>query len=1429
MPSKVPEVGSECYSVDLDDITGIHHVTLRNASLRKDTRLTDLSNPSLSSHAVEFSNGEMTAVPRVNCATNSSKRDARKTPHREYQWDRSIAQPRPVGDVVRQNQFGSSGQDDEIDEVMPFRDQVANNHRNVAGVLDSRSHEVISYMTLPGLAGSDNSITGSGRVVGQLAADDQSSLSNFSESVIHIVPRKVTPSTSIEAEGSDVTAQAQEPVATAIDLQTSESSSTSRRSSAGRQISGASTSTVPTSPASSLFSTLPFWKSALANLPKVPITPGKPNYMIEALALEKQKNDDLEKTNDPDKTVIRRLSWGLRISYRQLKYLDEIEDGESPRLEEVSAPVYGLAMTEEGQIVVAEDTSRNAQSSLTSPQLISRPVEALPLFHADKNHLSQLFEALDVVRVELVGQKYSRLFPLDLVPEAKGKQRATDAPKGQQLPPGHDETDVEIAIDSASGKLYLRSRMNAPPVAIQSISAATGTNVATKGSVPAQNQLSNDSAEQPTRLEDIDLTAEFNQGATDLDDEEMYTAPSTIASHIIGSRLAQTQDIPSEVADYVEYVMQAQPFVPGILVEANEYWNFLKANIDGTWYAQGCPRGFLLRRPLCENDSDDVFRELLGLGRKLKTVIDVEAPKDLRVGFPVHHYNLIDEPVFRSSRNSSAVSYWAAIASFSKVQIADGISWKAVVSSQAAKWVDPCSLSGVVIPDDLRATGSSTALRNFLIGQTTILYGPWGTWRSDDYDAEQEIPEVMSIEDREAMLNASSRANDYPGLQRPHFMVPNEGDTNVNDDGTGRAYPALRFKKEKEWETLETRGPTNLRVVDDGTGRVYSFKGMKETKVWEILEKYETRDFTFILPSKAEPGNVVEESSDASKAEPSNAVEELSNETDADENEGDSSEAETDIPDEAVFDREPINYQNTLLITEGSAAADSSEGTPRQIKSFGSDMPKDDSHNDAVINEEAAAEQGPVTQANTCTSLVVFESPALEKPFEQLEEELEAKATSKIELPKQPECFAHTVLGVFGKKIMSDIKAQSYKYISNVDDDDDEVSNNGSIAGAGYDNIDHSSTWAKRPEPKDQTDLGLDGSSQSVHTEAINRLAYWSSSPRRVLRGECSHSYTFDSETEENERHPNLDWDSMDMIADYAELFNIAHTEKRTKVDPNFDEHVTNLLGSGALARKMMSGQGIIPRTTGRMMTLLGSGGVEKILDGYGHPRATTGMVTFLGTGAVSDMVCAPQGKSNGVNVPSPNSVDDTISARSSTPSATQSTDTRESPVLSGRNLSPTKMLSSAMGQPETPPQSPEADENLGVWEDDGNGGFESPGKHRYQYTAKDVKGQGDHFDDDVDIFDSAAKDTPASVQRAFHKAMVLPKAKAVSAVADRATNFDDEEAPSTPVRSAFGILSPIPESQTPIQRVRAPTSNKPSWIPFFTRGGRQTRFAARK
>ena len=533
---------------------------------------------------------------------------------------------------------------------------------------------------------------------GQQANDGQSSLFNFPKSTLHVLPWNTAVSTSLEAEASKCAAQSRDPVETSVNTPTSDSSTTSRRSSAGSQGIGMSTSTAPTSPASPTFPTLPEWKSALADLPQVPIVPGETSYFIEALDLENPKHNDLEKTCDPD-----------------MENLDH----------------------------------------------------------------------------------------LDLAPEAKGKQGLMAVPTNKEHFSAGDDYEVEIAIDGASGKLYLTPKVNAPSTVMQTYSITTNTKSATGAGALIEDQPTGESVEQSNTLESIDLTAEFDQEATELDEEYIYSGLSTIN---------QTQGGPDET--------------------------------------------------------------------------------------PVHHYNAINQPVSQDSRNPSAVSYWAAMASSRKKPIVDGTCRQAFVLSQAVRWVDPCSLDeGVEIPNDLLLGENPTALRNFLTGRTAILYGPWGTWTSEFYDPDQERPQMMNEENCEAMENASITGTLHQGLQRPYVMGPEDRDVIINDDGSGRPFPSRNLKNKKGWESFERRGYTDLRLVDDGTRLSYSLKGMEESKAREALQIYETTDIVVVDgPFKARPNDDYERPED--------------------EVEDNVSEAETEIlNNEVVVEREPTHFQSTLLLT----------------------------------------------------------------------------------------------------------------------------------------------------------------------------------------------------------------------------------------------------------------------------------------------------------------------------------------------------------------------------------------------------------------------------------------------------------------------------------------------------------------------------------
>ena len=173
-----------------------------------------------------------------------------------------------------------------------------------------------------------------------------------------------------------------------------------------------------------------------------------------------------------------------------------------------------------------------------------------------------------------------------------------------------------------------------------------------------------------------------------------------------------------------------------------------------------------------------------------------------------HHLNLLRNPVYQASRTPSALSLWVAMASRKRVQIEDHVSLKAVVSSQAAKWVDPVLLEeGVSVPAEVREPGNATAYRNFLTGLTTIQYEPYGTWQSETYGYELERPCVVDSDSKEILDEAYNESYGYLGLQQPYSMK--------GHDPLSYSFPDPQMKQQKGWESPERLGSSKLRFVLD--------------------------------------------------------------------------------------------------------------------------------------------------------------------------------------------------------------------------------------------------------------------------------------------------------------------------------------------------------------------------------------------------------------------------------------------------------------------------------------------------------------------------------------------------------------------------------------------------------------------------------------
>lgn len=362
------------------------------------------------------------------------------------------------------------------------------------------------------------------------------------------------------------------------------------------------------------------------------------------------------------------------------------------------------------------------------------------------------------------------------------------------------------------------------------------------------------------RFEEIDLDAEFGQGATDLDEEVEDTLIVaehsnvedcrfaadfnfsaweavmkevqqrrifTVDDHTIGERLSGRYHFHPSCAPYVEYLIQSETEEKVKLsIQANEYWVQVRMLTNQEWFLRGCPKGFLAKRVLEEGDPNLAFRELLGLEPLSPIAIEQHHHKRIsqrneqhhskQAKTPVHHYNILNYPIHDDCQTPSAVSHCVALISTDKEYIKEGTCWKAVVSSQAAKWIDPCTLDeDVAIPEELLEEGTSvTGFRNYLTGRLTIRYEPWGTWQSQQYDFDDERPVAVTEADRMVLGNAYSKAEGYPGLQRPYYISPADRDLIVNDDGNARPSRSAELEKKKNWaKGSRTIGLTNLRHV----------------------------------------------------------------------------------------------------------------------------------------------------------------------------------------------------------------------------------------------------------------------------------------------------------------------------------------------------------------------------------------------------------------------------------------------------------------------------------------------------------------------------------------------------------------------------------------------------------------------------------------
>jgi len=575
----------------------------------------------------------------------------------------------------------------------------------------------------------------------------------------------------------------------------------------------------------------------LRDLPEVPAAAGKPTKTFDALNVPERENQFDECEDFPSPWLNVELSFKQAENWLDIQARMESEDSVPRSYIPVAALTSTSDLTSPDHMVLRKSVSERLSTVHLS---LAEKVEALPSFDINTKDLSRDFYALDVSSTESLGRSDGTQDHLDLASASHLEQHSKHiAPFEPILAAPEAANDVHIAIDEASGQLYLVPVYND---ALQTL----GLDGVREGHPPQTPEQSN-TVKPVMRFEDINLDAVFGQSATDLDDERDFPDQSrsinadpvlqvedvnlhaetgqpannsddesfdscsellTVDYHQIGSRLHLRHMIPAGAADWVEKQIQSKPNEDPLLIQANEYWEYLKENFA----RKDVPRRLLKKR----RNPASVMSKLMGLEHNCKPVEPVEeqANPDRRWIRPIHHYNLLNTPIHHGSHTPSAVSFWAVLASDYKEPVEDGASWKAVVSAQAAKLVDPCIFtSEEATPLSLYEEVNATKLRNYLTGLTTVCYEPQGAWLSDPYDPDQEAPQIISSWARRVLDDDAYAHYGYQGLQRPYFVAKNDLDV-MGGVAYGGPYSCSGLDR-IQLKKLSSRGNTNLRYRMD--------------------------------------------------------------------------------------------------------------------------------------------------------------------------------------------------------------------------------------------------------------------------------------------------------------------------------------------------------------------------------------------------------------------------------------------------------------------------------------------------------------------------------------------------------------------------------------------------------------------------------------
>ena len=190
----------------------------------------------------------------------------------------------------------------------------------------------------------------------------------------------------------------------------------------------------------------------------------------------------------------------------------------------------------------------------------------------------------------------------------------------------------------------------------------------------------------------------------------------------------------------------------------------------------------------------------------------LDTPETGRTRERVHHMNFCDEPVYSKSATPPEVSLWAALSGslkqFGKEDDSVTVR-KWVLASEAGKLLDPFVYNG---PAELLELNGQL-LRDAVTGYVQKTYAPVGTWDTETYTFEEDVP-LPQIALQHGWYDHSSKVTVAGKSGKINCPLPayridrGDGDSNVNDDG--RTHPVGLSKKRK---VVETR--SNLHLVQN--------------------------------------------------------------------------------------------------------------------------------------------------------------------------------------------------------------------------------------------------------------------------------------------------------------------------------------------------------------------------------------------------------------------------------------------------------------------------------------------------------------------------------------------------------------------------------------------------------------------------------------